>query len=188
MAKNSASINLLRNSNKETFEHIINWAVTIGRILVVTVELAALAAFLYRFTLDNQLQDLRSKIKQEQSIVEMQRKNENTYINLQDRLSIISSFTKTESQNLKIFKDILSLAPNGMAFTTVTFSPDKMQVEASVDSVISLSTFIGKLKSYALIDTVSLDKIENKTTRSIITVNISIVFKQKGGINAVSGN
>jgi predicted negative regulator of RcsB-dependent stress response len=103
MAKNSASINLLRNDKKETVEHIINWAVTIGRVLVVVVELAALAAFLYRFTLDNQLQDLHSKIKQEQAIIEIQKKNEDTYRNLQDRLSIISSFTKrrkTKSKNL----------------------------------------------------------------------------------------
>ena len=99
MAKNSASINLLRNNKKDTIEHIINWAVTIGRILVVVVELAALAAFLYRFTLDNQLQDLHSKIKQEQTIIELQKKNEDTYRNLQNRLSLISSFTKNGKKN-----------------------------------------------------------------------------------------
>src|ERR1035437_3785993 len=100
MAKNSASINLLRNDKKETVEHIINWAVTIGRILIVVVELAALAAFLYRFTLDSQLQDLHSKIKQEQTILEVQKKNEDTYRNLQDRLSLISSFSKNGEKNL----------------------------------------------------------------------------------------
>jgi hypothetical protein len=188
MAKNSASINLLRNDKKETLEHIMNWAVTIGRILVVVVELAALAAFLYRFTLDNQLQDLHSKIKQEQAIVELQKDNENTYRNLQDRLSIISTFTKNGGKDLKTLKDILSFAPNGMTFTTVTFAPNKMTIEANVTSVISLSSFIGKLRSYSPIATVSLDKIENKTSSSMITVGISTTFKQQGGANAISNN
>jgi Tfp pilus assembly protein PilN len=188
MAKNSASINLLRNDNKETFEHIINWAVTIGRILVIVVELAELAAFLYRFTLDNQLQDLHSKIKQEQAIIELQKTNEDTYRNLQDRLSIISSFAKSGTNSLKIFKDILSFTPNGMTFTTVTFSSNTMHLEANLESVSPLSSFIGKLRSYSLINTVSLDKIENRTSSSIINVGISTTFKQQGGANAVSNN
>jgi len=178
MAKNSASINLLRNDKKETFEHIINWAVTIGRILIVVVELAALTAFLYRFTLDNQLQDLHSKIKQEQTIIAFQKKNEDTYRNLQDRLSIISSFAKNGDKNLKTFEDILSFTPGGMTFTTVAFSPYGMQMEANVESVASLSTFIAKLRAYPSIETVSLDKIENRTSNAIITVGISTTFKQ----------
>lgn len=188
MAKNSASINLLRNDRKETFEHIINWAVTIGRILVVVVELAALAAFLYRFTLDNQLQDLHSKIKQEQTIIEFQKKNEDTYRNLQDRLSLISSFSKNGEENLKTVKDILSFAPSGMTFTSVSFSSNRMQIEANVESVIPLSSFINKLRSYPSINTVSLDKIENKTSNAVITVGISTTFKEQGGINAIPNN
>jgi len=188
MAKNSASINLLRNDNKETLEHVINWAVTIGRILVVVVELAALAAFLFRFTLDNQLQDLHSKIKQEQAIIEIQKINEDTYRNLQDRLSIISSFAKNGENNLKIFKDILSFTPNGMTFTTVTFSSNNMHVEATLESITPLSSFISRLRSYPLISTVSLDKIENRTSSAVINVGISMTFKQQGGMNAISNN
>lgn len=188
MAKFSASINLLRNERKETFEHIIDWAVTIGRILVIVVELAALAAFLYRFTLDNQLQDLQTKIKQKQAIVAYQKSSEDTYKNLQQRLSVAASFGKVGQQDLKILKDVLSFAPDGFAFTTVAFAPDRMQVEANVNSIIPLSIFINKLRSYSLIDTVSLDKIENKTSTSVITVGISTTFKQQGGTNANSNN
>lgn len=188
MAKTSASINLLRNNKKETIEQAINWALTIGRILVIVVELAALAAFLYRFTLDNQLEDLHTKIKQEQAIVAFQKQSEDNYRNLQNRLSIASSYSKSAEDSVKIFKDTISFAPSGMTFTTVAFSPLGMRVEANVNSVVPLSIFINKLKSYPLIDTVSLDKIENKTSDSIITVGISTSLKQKGGTNAISNN
>jgi len=188
MAKTSASINLLRNDKKETIEQAINWALTIGRVLVIVVELVALAAFLYRFTLDNQLGDLHTKIKQEQAIVTFQKKSEDNYRNLQSRLSVASTYLKSAEDNVKIFKDIISFAPNGMTFTTVAFSPLGMRVEANVNSVIPLSAFINKLKSDSLIDTVSLDKIESKTSDNIISVGISTTLKGKGGTNATSNN
>jgi hypothetical protein len=188
MARNSASVNLLRNEKKETIEHIIDWVLTIGRILIVVVELAALTAFLYRFTLDNQLEDLHTKIKQEQAIIEFQKKNEDTYRNLQDRLSVASSFSKTGEKNVKMIKDIISFAPSGMTFTNAAFFTNGIQVEANVSSVVPLSTFISKLKSYPSIDTVSLNKIENKTSSGVITVGISTTFKEQKGANAISKN
>lgn len=188
MAKDSASINLLRNNRKETVEQIINWTVTIGRVLVIVVELAALAAFLYRFTLDNQLEDLHTKIQQEQAIVAFQKKSEDTYRNLQDRLSLAASYSNNAEQNVKIFKDIVSFAPSGMTFTTVTFSTDGIHIEANVNSVIPLSIFIGKLKSYSLINTISLDSIESKPSNAVISVGISATFKTQKGANAISNN
>ncbi len=188
MAKPIASINLLRNERKDTLEHIIDWAVTVGRVLVVVVELVALAAFLYRFGLDNQLEDLNTKIKQEQAIVEFQKKNEDKYRNLQDRLFIASSFAKLGDKNVGMFKDVLSFAPTGMTFTNFAFLNNGLQIEANVTSVTPLSTFISKLKGYPSIETVSINKIENRTTTGVITVGISATFKKQGGINAISGN
>ena len=66
---------------------IVNWALTIGRVLIIIVEIIALSAFIYRFILDNELRDINSKIKQEQEILSTQAQKEATYRNLQDRLS-----------------------------------------------------------------------------------------------------
>jgi len=185
MAKFSASINLLGNKNR-ILDLIVSWALTIGRALVIIVELVALGAFLYRFSLDNQLQDLRTKIKQEQAIVVYQKGNESKYRNLQDRLALISSVSKDSAKNLKIFKDIVALAPNGLTFKILDLTEEKAQLEASVNSVIALSGFIDKLKAYPLVDSVSLDKIQNDTANATITVGITAILKQQGGINALS--
>jgi Tfp pilus assembly protein PilN len=185
MAKFSASINLLGSKNK-TLDLIVSWALTIGRALVIVVELVALGAFLYRFSLDNQLQDLRTKIKQEQAIVVYQKTSEDNYRNLQARLALISSASKNSDNNLKTFKDILALAPAGFTFKIFDSTGDKAQLEANVNSVDVLSNFIAKLKAYPAITSVSLDKIQNDTSNSTITVGISILFKKQGGINAIS--
>lgn len=185
MAKFSASINLLENKSK-TLDLVVAWALTIGRVLVIIVELVALGAFLYRFSLDNQLQGLQTKIKQEQAIVVYQKDSESKYRNLQERLALISSVSKDSVKNLKIFKDIVVLAPNGFIFKTLDLSEEKAQLEANVNSVIALSSFIDKLKAYPPVDSVSLDKIQNDTANATITVGITVIFKKQGGINALS--
>jgi Tfp pilus assembly protein PilN len=185
MAKLSASINLLGSKNK-TLDLVVSWALTIGRVLVIVVELVALGAFLYRFSLDNQLQDLTTKIKQEQAIVVYQKNSESNYRNLQDRLTLISSVSKDSENNLKIFKDIVALSPGGFTFKILNLAEGKAQLEANVNSVTALSSFIEKLKAYPLIDSVSLDKIQNDTSNGTITVGISTIFKRQGGINALS--
>jgi Tfp pilus assembly protein PilN len=189
MAKNFTSINLLNNSKNGFLERAMNWALTVGRVLIIATELIALIAFLYRFGLDQQLIDLHTKIKQEQQIVQLQKQNEDAYRNLQDRLVIASLASSTSGKNVKIIKDIIGFAPIGMTFTNFTFSGSNLTLQANVNSVTALSIFISSLKSYPQIESVSLDKIENKTSSAAITITINVsLIKPQGGLNEVSSN
>ncbi len=185
MAKFSASINLLANKEK-TLDLIVTWALTIGRVLVITVEIVAIGAFLYRFSLDNQLQDLRTKIKQQQAIIVYQKDSENKYRNLQDRLAAASLFSSESTKDVQMFKEIVSFAPSDLTFKILDLAEDKLQVEATVNSVSSLSSFVEKLKTYTPIDAVSLDKIENNTSNATISVGITATLKKQGEKNAIS--
>ena len=186
MAKKPASINLIKTDKKETINQIVNWALTIGRGLVIFVEIIALSALLYRFILDNQLRDVHTKIKQEQAILESQKKNEQTYRNLQDRLNVISSVSDKGSESVKIIKDIISFAPLGMTFSTISLTESSVRIEANVSSIYPLSFFINSLKTYKNVESVSIDKIENKTANAVINVSITVGLKQKGVANAVT--
>lgn len=188
MVKQSASINLLKTDRKETINQFVNWLSTIGRVLIIVVELIALSAFMYRFILDNQIREIRTKIKQEQAIITLQKKNEDAYRNLQNRLSVASEFANKGLENIEIFKDVVGFAPNGMTFTNVTLFEDNIRIEANVSSVTALSIFINALKAYSQAESISIDKIENKTASAVITVSVSLTLKQKGGANAANGN
>src|SRR5476651_2190356 len=101
MAKRSTSINLLKSNKNETLEQVINWSLSIGRFLVIGVELIALGAFLFRFTLDRQIIDLHALIKNKQIIVADLKDSEATYRNLQDRLTIAASFSNVGAGQVK---------------------------------------------------------------------------------------
>lgn len=186
MVKKSVSINLLKKDKGETINQIINWAQTIGRVLIISVQIITLSALVYRFFLDNQLRDVHAKIKQEQAVLESLKKNEETYRNLQERLSLITSVSDIGTENVKVFKEIVSFVPIGMTLSNVTLTENEIKIEANVSSVYPLSIFVSSLKKYDKTEAVSINKIENKTSSAIIIVSITVTFKQKGLANAAS--
>lgn len=177
MPNKLGSINLVKNDKGDSIERVINWLLSVGRVLVIITELVALGAFLWRFGLDQQLIDLHSKIKQKQAIVSAFKKNEDEYRNLQDRLSIAAAFANSSGKRFNTYKEILTLAPSGIAFTKLSQSSKTLSMEINVNSVSSLSTFVNALKSHQNIEGVSIDKIETKTSRAVIVVGISATLK-----------
>jgi hypothetical protein len=176
MQKNPPSINLLKKQTS-LIDRFANWALTVGRLLVILTEIVALSAFIYRFSLDRQLIDLHSKINQEQAIVNYLKDNEKTYRNLQDRLAAATNYSALGENRFKVFSDIVSFAPRGMSFNNLSLYEDRVRIDANVDSVLSLSTFVNSLKNYSAIDSVSIDKIENKPSSAVITINITAKLK-----------
>lgn len=188
MVKKSTSINLIKTDKNELVNQVINWALTIGRILIIVVELIALSAFLYRFILDNQLRDINSRIKQEQQILSIQQRKEATYRNLQERLSLEASIMNQGKEKTKLITDILALSPEGINFTSLTYSKNQMNIQLNTTSVFPLNIFINSLREYPLTDSISIDTIENHTASATITVGLTINFKNQGGNNENSGN
>ena len=176
MQKSSASINLLKKQTS-LVDRFITWALTVGRLLVILTEIVALSAFIYRFSLDRQLIDLHSKIVQEQAIVNYLKDNEKTYRNLQDRLATAANFSTLGASRLKVFSDIVGFTPQGMSYNNLSLYENRIKVDANVDSVSSLSTFVNSLKNYPAIDTVSIDKIGSKPSSAVIVISITATLK-----------
>lgn len=177
MAKKYPSINLIKDQKNDLIERIINWSLSVGRVLVIITELIALGAFLWRFGLDQQLVDLHTQIKQKQAIVSAFKKNEDEYRNLQDRLSIASNFSLLGEERTQAYKDIISLATAGLKFNKISLSDNTINLETNVDSIFTLSNFINSLKEYPSIESVSIDKIESKISNAVISAGISITLK-----------
>lgn len=166
-------INLFKKRNKHFVDNFIQWALTIGRLLVIVTETVALSAFLYRFSLDRELVDLHDEVEQKQAIVKLLKNNEEKYRNFQERLANIKDLAASGIKTTKLFTDIVSLAPNNLILNNVTLSQNTVKIDANAQSVIALTTFIKQLKNYPSIQAVSLDKIENKTLSATIAVSIT---------------
>jgi hypothetical protein len=177
MAKSTRAINLLPGDEQSLLTQFLNWALTIGRLLIILTETVALATFLYRFGLDRQLVDLHDQIKQEGFIVQNFKQYEALYRSLQHRLELAGTYDTQSGMAPTTFRDIIEMGRGLVTFKTVLVSHDVIKVEAQARSVNGLSTFVNNLKQSPNISAVSVDKVENKTSDAMITIAVSATLK-----------
>lgn len=177
MKNKTISINLLKKDDVDFIEKFINWALTVGRFVVILTEGIALSAFLYRFTLDREVIDLHDEITQKQAIVKFLKPNEDNYRNIQARLTYISKIEGSAQAMTNNLRDAIDNAPGNILISSVFLSENNLSINASARSLYSLTDFLNTLKNNPKIRSVSLDKIENKTSESIINVVISAKYE-----------
>ncbi|MEM4270947.1 MAG: hypothetical protein QXO70_02525 [Candidatus Pacearchaeota archaeon] len=179
MSKQYRSINLLKAKEISFLDKFLSWALTIGRLVVITTEIIALSSFLYRFSLDRQLIDLHSEMRRKENIVSSLKNSEETYRNLQDRLATAAIFSKTGGEKYALFTDIVSFIPQGMKLDQISIFPDRIQIEANYQFVSSLTAFINTLKAHPKISSISINKIENRLSTATISVGITATTTQE---------
>lgn len=171
-------INLLPSRDNTLLIQFLNWALTIGRLLIILVETLALGTFLYRFSLDMQTQDLKDKIKQERLIVTSSKVSEDKFRDLQTKLDLIKEIDAASENNPKMLGDIIEMGKGYITFRNVSISAKSFQIEAQASTVIPLMSFVNVLKKYPPVESVSIDKVENKTNSNAIIISIIANLKQ----------
>lgn len=170
-------INLLPNKNDSVFEQFLNWAITVGRLLIIITETLALSVFLYRFVLDVKIIDLHDKIKSESLIVENFKEGENNFRNLQMRLAFAKEYDSKKDKTLTLFQDIVALGQNKITFINLNVKVDTITIEAQSPSAVTLNLFAKALKNHPDIKEVSIDRVENSPSSGLITIAITAELK-----------
>lgn len=173
----TSSINLFKGRNRSFIDRFIKWALSIGRLIIITTELIALSAFLYRFSLDRNLIDLQDRIKSQQKIVEFLKPNELRYRNLQDRLTLSNKLITSASNTFNTVKVFIDSIPSDMVFNTVSYTNKVLSMSGNVQSITSLKAFIATLRQDPQVKFTRLDHLENKISNSTILFNITVTYK-----------
>jgi hypothetical protein len=179
MAENTVpSINLLPQKGESFVTQFLNWTLTIGRLLIIIVEMLALGTFLYRFDLDMKIVDLHDKIEAQSFIVANFEKSEATFRDIQDRLALVKRYDSVGTTTTTIFTDIASIGQGRVTFRDLTVETETAKIEAQAPSTTTLSQFVDDLKKHPSITSVIIDKVENSTSTSLITVSITATLKK----------
>ena len=177
MAEKIQTINLLPNSGEGLLTQFLNWALTIGRLLIILTEMVALGTFIYRFGLDMQIVDLHDKIKAESFIVANFKDAETSFRDIQDRLASIKKYTAVGGTTAGIFTDIAKKGQGKVTFKDLTVTTKEAKMQAASSSESGLSQFITALKNDPSIISVTIDKVENDTSSAQIVVSITATLK-----------
>lgn len=163
-------INLIGREKVTVKEDFLKWSIKIGRIIIVATELIALAALLYRFSIDRKIIDLHDKIKNSQILVQSQQAKEASYRSVLARLDNIKRTENSTNVKVGIMNDIISEISNGDFFST-NFAVDhnSIRVDGYSFSIFPINTFIENLKKNPDVVSISLEDVSS--------TNLGIQFK-----------
>lgn len=171
----SSRIDLAKGKSTLT-DDLLKWALSFGRFLIIVVEIVAFSAFIYRFALDRQISDLNDKIKNEQAIIEASKKQENTYRSLQERIATVKKISTTGNTAPKIIKEIKDITPAEITYNSYKISEGKLEMELSVSSFSSLTTFLESFKKHPQIASVAITGIDNSLGGNSVKVSLVAVL------------
>lgn len=172
------TINLAKGRNISYVDRVINWALSVGRSIVILTEAVALAIFLMRFSYDKQIIDLHTTIKQEQGIVNAYASQEALFRKTQTTLTSIGKLDNQATQLYTFIHDIISTIPQGMSLSDVSITQNVLHIHASFLSSSSLATFIKTLQGNSAVASVGIDKIDNKPISAVIIAEITATLKK----------
>ena len=184
MAKTMHHINLLSDHGDTMLVQFLNWALTIGRLLIILVETLALSVFIYRFSLDMQTQDLKDKIKIQRAIVQSFKNQEDIFRNLQSRLMLAKKYDAQSTNSPNMLSDIIDKGRGHITFRKIYISNDVIRIEAQAPNVTPLTEFVDFLKKYPPVTGVNIDKVENKTASAEVILGISAYLTKTGQATA----
>lgn len=166
IAKFRLNLNLLypQGASEKLPIRFIRWLLAYGRFIIIAVEIVVVAAFIFRFKLDAELDELKRKINNEIPYVEGLSVDEALIRQTQARLSVINQ----TSQNAKIWVDIIpritQYVPERLRLTNFSVEKDansklNLKITGKSKSNADLSFFVNSLKKDSRLKDINLANI-----------------------------
>jgi Tfp pilus assembly protein PilN len=178
--KSQRQINLLpKDKFSETaLGKVLSWFLSTFRVMVILVELIVVFAFLFKVWLDTKNSDLSEEIKQKEAQIKAYETQETSFRKLQNKAKTFSIITSTTKAGPAIAQ-VSTLTPPSVTLTSLTFSENKMNIEAITLNENNLLQFLTNLKSSKKFSKVKLYQINpDKEDKGTIKFKINLEIKE----------
>lgn len=177
MAEKDLSINLLPKKEDSFLTQFLDWALTIGRLLIILTEIVALGTFLYRFTLDMQLVDFHDKIKNDSFILINFKNAEDTFRDIQARLASVKQYNAVANTTGNVFADIIKMGQGKVTFKDLSVSTQLATISLQAATGKAVKQFVDALKNDPSVTSVVVDKVDANPSSATISVDITATLK-----------
>jgi len=159
------SINLLPRDSFETstIGVILEWLLVFGKWTVILTQLVVMGAFLYRFTLDRTLTDLRKSIAKDVAVIKSYEQVERDYILAQKQINSAKSTLSSQALLINTLTDIERITTSEIWYDRISLSPTTLTLAAYSASLPAFGQYLKTVQSDPLFKSVSVGKIESST-------------------------
>lgn len=132
------------------------------RYILVITQLVVLGVFTYRFTVDQEIVDLKDKLRHKQGIVKISSPLLNHAALVDERMRNIKSvITKQDEFNEMVYY-YLGLFPASFNANRITLSQNEIYLEGTTNDVLILQSFYNRLKKEDRFEMYELSNLQRK--------------------------
>lgn len=175
MPAKSLKINL---APKDEFEsslvgRILKWALTAGKSIVILTEFVVILAFLSRFKLDMDLNDLNEVIVQKQAIVESYADVEKQMRDLQTHLAVLAKANERNIGIRKFADDLAAKMPKEITLESLEVGKGLLSLKGGSSSEVGLAALLNQFKSGGSYNSVNIGEVQFNQRKGLIEFSIA---------------
>lgn len=157
------SINLLPRDSFETSQIgiVLAWLLSFGKWAVILTQLVVMGAFLWRFTLDRQLTDLKKSIAKDVAVIKSYDQIERDFILTQKRVENAKSVIAEQKAITDELARLAAATPVDVWYDKLTITPDSSSISAYSKSLPGFNQFLATLEQDPSYKGVSIARIQN---------------------------
>lgn len=184
MAKNKQpkSINLLQPvyTPTDVVSRVYIWLTSVGKYLLIVVELVVLGVFFSRFILDEKNNDLTEEINSQVALLNDStwRRNNRVYTNYQTLLSDVEIVRIGQRFNSEIFSEVTSSIPSTILLENFSLNGDRVSLSLVALSLEDIRIYETALKASSRYSDVTFN-ITKEEGEIRVSVSFNIVRENK---------
>ena len=171
------NLNLLhpKESPLKLPERFLKWLISYGRFIVIFVEIIVVAAFLTRFKLDADLDNLKNQINRDLPYIEGKSADEALIKQAQTKLALIDKIYLNDEKWQETIVEISSQIPASIVFTGLTLEEKdekavNFRVNGTTPSNSDLGIFLNNLRALDNFSEINLSSISFDQQQIIFTI------------------
>lgn len=161
------SINLLPRDSFEnsTLGIVLEWALVFGKWAVILTQLVVMGAFLWRFTLDRTLTDLRKSIARDVAVIKSYEQVERDFVLAQKQVQTAKEALDTQTQIMGYFGELSRITPPDVWYDKVSMTPKTLNLTAFAGSLPGFGQYLNAVQKSPMFGQVRLGRLETSTTK-----------------------
>lgn len=174
------SLNLLQPSEKptSTWDRIYVWVFTVGRYLIIVVELIVLVAFVARFALDRRNNDLTDEITVKMEMLDAQKETEQELRRVQSTLDNLSRMLDEQEKLSPQLETVLKEIPSSLTIETFALSQRAINLSGIAPTYEDLKEFEETLRKNEDYENVNLTLTKGGNETADVNFEISVYFPE----------
>lgn len=156
---------------------LLQWALSVGRYLVIFTEVVVIISFASRFTLDRRITDLNGSILQKEIIIGSYGDLEQ---NMRDAQKKIESYIQVEQQEnvTTIFPILTEVTPNEVVYEQLEMRPGRISITGVANSNLGIGILINNLESSGRFSDITVERLGTSKEQN----NKGLTFKIEANI------